>query len=447
MSNVVSRTAANGGATIGAEGQGGASAQAPKIAPAGWTNVMAPGARGPLAAGQANELAGIQGQAEAKSGELANQADIRKGGGEQIEAQRLQEQSDYEKQVTAAHNTLGAITARRRELEAAKIDPTHFYKTKSAVQVIGLAIAQGLGAFGAAMTHTTNTAAEIIQQAIDHDVAAQRDALERRGKSLQDETSLYAEHLRELGDAHRAAAATRQEMWQGVENQVKTAALQSQGAEVKAAAQQMIGTAQQKQALELAQWNKYHPAALVGGTAQGTSDVKPDEVIRLADGRYVTVPDTAQRAKVSGKIHMSQDIDSALTRIKALAATPLLQRGPTWKKEIQEAGKVFTAPEIMEGAGKGGLGIFKAFTDPVSPTFGVFTPGVAKNAQDIADRVRAEAHHALGTSAGHVVTPTTIANTKTGERERRYIIQGEYKQDEHPEGSASHFASRLGATP
>lgn len=313
--------------TAGGQPQQGA--QGPNVAPAriqpaGWTNTMAPQERAQMAAGQANELAGIRGGAEAKSSELANEADIRKGGYDQVEAQRLRDQSEFEKQTTAGQNVLKGIEARRAAYEDKKIDPNHFYKNKSTAQVIGLAIAQGMGTFGQLMTGSrSNSAMEIIQQAIDRDVDAQRDALSREGKGIEHDQSLYAENLRALGDHQRAAAATRQEMLQGVEYQAKTAALQSGSAEAKANAQQLIGTVQQKQAQELAQWNKYHPAAILGGGAGGIPEKEQGLIFKdPVSGGTFKARDTESRKKLTESA-TSADTIAGLSKSYAHAVAQL----------------------------------------------------------------------------------------------------------------------------
>lgn len=68
-----------------------------------------------------------------------------------------------------------------------KVDPEHWFKEKGTAGSILAAIAIGAGAFAAAMPHTgnhENQALGIINQAIDRDVEAQKELLDRRWKML-----------------------------------------------------------------------------------------------------------------------------------------------------------------------------------------------------------------------------------------------------------------------
>jgi len=446
----VSRGSSGGyGKPEGAAGGAGAQPAQGAVQPAGWTNTMEPGLRKQFAEGERNIESGIQSGAEAKAEGLGQQADLTEAGGKGIQAEHLQNLHDYQVQQTDAQNWIKSVQTRKQLWAEEKEDPKRLFKTMGAPKVIALAIGSGLSAFGAAMTHTQNDSIEMIQKAIDHDIEAQRQEHENKGKALEQEGNQWQERLRMLGDDRKANAALESEHWLAVDHQIQAAMARTDSQQALANGQVMRGQAQQKAAEAMSSVLKFHGPSMAGGASSAPSDVKPEEVVRGLDGRYVTIPDAAARQKAIGKIHASQDIDAALPRLKALAATSLLQRGPGWRKEMQEAGKVFTAPEIQEGAGKGGLGIFKAFTDPVSPTFGVFTPGIANAGQDIANKVRAEAHHALGTSAQHVVVPMAYQNPKTGERERRYSIVSEFKDEGTPGAAATPFkaGSTVGGAP
>lgn len=76
----------------------------------------------------------------------------------------------------------------RSNLRKQKIDPNHWYKEKGTAGSILAAIAVGAGAFAAAMPHTNtkeNFALGIIDKAINRDVAAQQDDMDRKWEDLK----------------------------------------------------------------------------------------------------------------------------------------------------------------------------------------------------------------------------------------------------------------------
>lgn len=85
-------------------------------------------------------------------------------------------------------NTRDIEIQRQAELlRKEKVDPKHWYKETGTAGSILAAIAIGAGAFAAAMPHTgshENHALSIINKAIDRDIAAQQDDLDRKWKDL-----------------------------------------------------------------------------------------------------------------------------------------------------------------------------------------------------------------------------------------------------------------------
>jgi len=83
-------------------------------------------------------------------------------------------------------NATNSALNREREAAAnAKIDPNRLFREKGTGSVIASAIAQGLGAFGASLTNGQNYAKQIIDAAIDRDIAAQSDVINANRERTQ----------------------------------------------------------------------------------------------------------------------------------------------------------------------------------------------------------------------------------------------------------------------
>jgi hypothetical protein len=111
----------------------------------------------------------------------------------------------------------------RRALErvqAMQVDPSRFFRDGG--NVIGAAIAVGLGAVGNAIAGNTgpNAAMELIQQTIDRDIEAQRSNIANAQAGLDGERTLVAEVAREFESREAAEQAARAAMLQQVEARV-----------------------------------------------------------------------------------------------------------------------------------------------------------------------------------------------------------------------------------
>lgn len=94
--------------------------------------------------------------------------------------------------------------------KGSKIDPGRLLgNTRNKVFA---AIATGLGAYGAALTGSANTAAEMVQQAIDNDINAQRAAQEARREELGAANDLIAQNRQRFEDERQAMLATKIQM-------------------------------------------------------------------------------------------------------------------------------------------------------------------------------------------------------------------------------------------
>lgn len=138
----------------------------------------------------------------------------------QIHAQALQDeaQANSTARLAATHaadREVASIAARTKDAVDAKVDPGKIFHGHGTAQTIifsvANALAQGLGGFGAAMNHTRNFAADIIQNAIDGDVQAQRDniqnAKDSKAELLKQANERYGRSMNQVEFDHANAIA------------------------------------------------------------------------------------------------------------------------------------------------------------------------------------------------------------------------------------------------
>lgn len=107
--------------------------------------------------------------------------------------------------------TLADLDARSSAVANAKVDPSAFWGEGAQgglARVLG-AIAVGLGQYSSSRTGGPNAALNIINSAIDKNIAAQRDNIENQKAGLQAKNNLYAQNLAAFGDKESALLATK----------------------------------------------------------------------------------------------------------------------------------------------------------------------------------------------------------------------------------------------
>ena len=402
--------------------------------PAGWQSAVPPEAEEQLRKGMAEERQGLEAELPAQQ----KLAETKAGAAREV-ASAQEENVNLEKLAQAKEDATVRDETNRwhgyQDLAANGRVNSHkiFEGDKGALFLALSSLGQAFGAFGQAMTGSRqNAAAEIVQATIDRSVHDQEVALDQKNKTAQAKGRELQELRDKIGDDRKARdllAARRIEQYKALGD----AEVASLGSQVYAAQwQQVKGQLDQKQAGLLAAVKKPTPAIAVGGMAGAAggpvSDIKPAEVMRLDNGTYVSIPNAEQHKEIGHKLAVARAVEEALPRIERLAKMPMAQRMahyPQWHRELQEASKVFTAPEIQE-AGRGSLGVFQAVADPLNPTFGHKTPGVVANARDIAQKKRAEADAALRNHAQYRLQPV-LARDKQGRTVPSFAIVGEYQ--------------------
>lgn len=115
------------------------------------------------------------------------------------------------------------IKAAMEESKAMRVDPNKFYADRGTLGTIVAALAMGAGAYGAAMTGTKNFAAEIIENAIDRDIQAQKENIANKKSDIGHKVNLYNLMQARFNDDRQSEAATRIAMRQNVLDTIEAA--------------------------------------------------------------------------------------------------------------------------------------------------------------------------------------------------------------------------------
>lgn len=131
-----------------------------------------------------------------------------------------------------------------------KVDPNRLFREKGALASIGSALAVGLGAFGSALAKTPNYANEIVQGAINRDIAAQEDEIQRKGANANNAMANFVKTYGLTLDESRELAKSTQLRYAASMVDMNAAKMTSIDAKAKAAAMKadFLAQAQQRDA-------------------------------------------------------------------------------------------------------------------------------------------------------------------------------------------------------
>lgn len=179
----------------------------------------------------------------------------------------------------------GDIEKDSKALAAQKVDPEHYWHSRSTPQSILGIIALALGGFGAAMTGTRNSAADMIEGAIQNDLASQRANLENQWSSLRQRHSVLQDRAKLYGDLDVAEKQQVAARLQGAVMMANAAAARATSPVEVANARALAAQLQQKAVEAGIAMNKWVSAYQSGGPGFGmTSDIKPSTLVKTDQG-------------------------------------------------------------------------------------------------------------------------------------------------------------------
>lgn len=246
------------------------------------------------------EMRGIQGLANAKA---QQSKDIEKAYGDYMK--NAPQMGDMAKQAEAHRQEMEKINQENdqlgQEIRQGKVDPQHFWASKSTGSKISTGIGLILGGIGAGMTGQPNAALQLVQKQMDQDLQAQRE-------NLDNKRSLLSMNMQRYGHLQSAMAATQLQMNQALQNQIGLAAAKSGSKEAMANAQLAIGQLKER-AMPLVQslaMMRIQGQSLGAGGGQGGLPEGKEPLALLADPKY-----QEKRVVVNGRAYQARDKEAA----------------------------------------------------------------------------------------------------------------------------------------
>jgi hypothetical protein len=405
--------------------------------------------------GEGDQYTGVGEQEEAESDQAQELAAAKAQAAEDMRVRQLQDEQDRSRAKDTLDAHLAQIQARSDAVASKKVDPEAYFKGLSTGQrildIIGMTLSGGLEGFQG----RANTGADFINKGINDSIEAQKSNLENERHGIDTDKDIYARKLEMFGDTEKAKAAARQDALAASIQAIDALAAKYNSPIIRARADQLKGQLLQQfghDQATLETWVPAHTVTTGGPGSEGIiSDIKREQVINLPTGEAVAISDTAQREKVDGALTVANAVSDSMGKIKSLLDQPATARlTPSWQHAYSAATKVFTSPEIQMGAGKGGIGTFKVFADPLKLTWGVLgKSGALEAANTIVDAKHREAEELLKRANPISVKEVSHLNPKTKEYEQKFIVLGKRTGSAFPGGGAdaSDAIRSMGATP
>lgn len=186
-----------------------------------------------------DEKAAVRAQmsAEQKLGEDAAVASGLRG--QELAQQEAAVRKHAEMQDRDVAQRMDKIEALTKEVSEGKVNPDHFWESRSTGQKIAFGVAAFLGGFVSGFRGGPNEALQHMESAIDRDMAAQRANIENKRGQIGDMRGLLAETYRRYGNMDQAEAAARVIALQQIDQRAQEYAVGS-GNELVAAKGQML---------------------------------------------------------------------------------------------------------------------------------------------------------------------------------------------------------------
>ncbi len=286
---------------------GSAPEPAPQAAGSAEGPSVAPQSAGPAAyasPGMEQMAQGIKMQAGAQANLANAQAEAFRGQQQQMAVHELQ----YQDRLKALDTEQAQL---QKQLVDGKIDPNHFWDSKSTGQRIGTAIALILGGIGSGLSHGPNLAMQVIDKAVDDDINSQKANL---GKTQ----SLLSMNMQKYHNLESAEAATRLHYNTVLGLQLQAAQAKATNGVAQGALQMQLGNLQHQDAVykQTIALNGVKAAQLGGSAGEGGIPVGQEPAIMLMDPKYAE-----RRVVVNGKAYLASDKDEAekLRRTESIA--------------------------------------------------------------------------------------------------------------------------------
>lgn len=220
--------------------------------------------------------------------------------------------------LTAANAMRTKQDAAIAELSATKISPDNYWANKSTGQKIGIGIAMIMGAFGAAKTGV-NSAAEVINKAIDQDLDTQKANYAAKKGAVGEMDSAYAKLHGVYKDELAATSAAKAELLNQAMIKIQSNAARFKGDTATAAATNALG---QLQSLKDAETLKLQQSKAYGEDPQfaGMDDKTRERYIPKSDVPFMPygVASIGSKEDVSKFRTEANDVADAISSLQKL---------------------------------------------------------------------------------------------------------------------------------
>jgi tetratricopeptide (TPR) repeat protein len=166
------------------------------------------------------------------------------------DAAYIEKQQEINDNLSSEYSKLNQLTDSYNKASA--VDPNRIYKNQTTGGKIQASIALILGGLGGALQGTgRNVALDMMNQAIDRDIDAQKADLSKKGSSIQLQGNTIGQLRAQLGDLHSAETAYRKIALDNIEMRLNKDLAGVQGTMAEARGKQALGQIQvQKQMLQ-----------------------------------------------------------------------------------------------------------------------------------------------------------------------------------------------------
>lgn len=257
------------------------------------------------------------------------------------------------------------------ELSAAtqrQINPDQLFQEKGTAARVGAALMIGLGQFASmASGRGSNAALQIVNDAIDRNIAAQKEDINNAHRRLSNEQNIYAQNLAAFGDERQAVLATKAMYLDAVSAMADVQKAKAGLTQADAANHEMLGglfAQRAEQAKELAKMSAVHfnenstehfvPAQHVGGAV---GDKGKEALFVPTLGGYARDEKAASELNKKGALRMQigenmRQINGLLEEAKGLSSATSPLRLRQIDEQIQQlTDDALTKNTVLEGQG------------------------------------------------------------------------------------------------
>ena len=249
--------------------------------------------------------------------------------------------------LTAANTMRTKQDTAIAELAATKISPDDYWTNKSTGQKIGIGIAMIMGAFGAAKTGV-NSAAEVIDKAIDQDIDTQKANYAAKKGAVGEMDSAYAKLHGVYKDELAATSAAKAELLNQAMIKIQSNAARFKGDTATAAATNALG---QLQTLKDAETLKLQQSKAYGEDPQfaGMDDKTRERYIPKSDIPFMPygVASLGSKEDVSKFRAEANDVADAIDSLKKLQ--DMIDLGATQKFSFEQKAAAQTLQQTTVG--------------------------------------------------------------------------------------------------